>query len=67
MSNVLKKIDDILEGNDLTIVSYGLAPNPFGFCFERGEHVNSETCKELSRLLNGLSVTEEKIIKERYL
>jgi len=54
-------IDKIIElcadsGNE--IVSYGLAPNPNGFCYERGEDATYKECQELSELLDLLTNSE---------
>ncbi len=44
--------------NSLEIVSYGLAPNPNGFCFENHGPSTEEQrriCNVFSKLLDGLS------------
>lgn len=57
MSLKVKKILRICEENELEIVSFGLAPNPWGFCYEGGR------CEELDRLLNSLTEKEENELK----
>lgn len=52
----LDKILDMLESYDIEIVTYGIAPQPNGFCFESTE--NKKINKRFSMLLNGLSVDD---------
>lgn len=59
MSNKIKAILSLCEESGIQIISYGLAPNPFGFCFERGDETTKAQCKEMSRLLDSLSETDE--------
>lgn len=59
MSKQVKQILRLCDDTGAVIVSYGLAPNPFGFCFERGDDMTDAQAKALSELLDGLSGHEE--------
>jgi len=54
---------------EVELVSYGLAPNPNGFCYEilEGADVGWDMIEELDRLLNNLSNREEIELKYLYL
>lgn len=67
MNRQLKRVIRILEKNieSLELVSYGLAPNPTGFCYERYGKVYHE--RELNELLDELSDEDEETLKELYL
>ncbi len=69
MTNTIKLIEEILETGDFELVSYGLAPNPDGFCYEFiGEvYREAETELRLNELLYGLTNEETRILKKRYL
>ena len=53
----LERIETLCSDYEIEIVSYGLAPNPNGFCYE-AEDVPSEVHEELSALLDSLSERE---------
>jgi hypothetical protein len=63
----IKKIEDILDTGKFELVSFGLAPNPWGFCFERDEEASKLEARRLSKLLDGLSDEETNYLKENYL
>lgn len=63
MSKRVKQILKLCEKTGIVIVSHGLAPNPFGFCFERGEQTKKTDCKKMNDLLDGLSGDEETELK----
>lgn len=58
----LDKIFDMLEEYSIEIVSYGLAPNPNGFCFESEE--NKKITQRFSGLLEGLNHTDEAALRK---
>lgn len=60
-------IERLLETYDCELVSYGLAPNPNGFCFERGENTTDLEAKLLSEALGSLSKEAENYLREHYL
>lgn len=65
-----ERIEEILEANCVELVSYGLAPNPMGFCFELPEDSNDydqDEIEELDGLLNELTSFEEEHMKQKYL
>lgn len=43
---------------DMEIVSFGLAPNPNGFCFERGEATTDHEARVLGELIDRLDRNE---------
>ena len=63
MSPAVRKVLAFCKTHDIEIISWGLAPNPFGFCFERGENTTQEACRKLSRMLDGLTGMEEQELK----
>lgn len=59
MKSPIQQILEILENYDIEIISFGLAPRPWGFCFE----VNSddkETLYEAQRLDELLFILSDK-------
>ena len=62
-SNKIRRVLTLLVDSGSEIVSYGLAPNPNGFCYERGNSLSKVQEKELNNLLNSLSSKEENILK----
>lgn len=64
MSPAVRKILAMCETNDIRIVSYGLAPNPFGFCFERGEGTSKKAAQDMSRALDALTGSEEQELRQ---
>lgn len=67
--NALLVVLNILSEGDFEIVSYGLAPNPNGFCYEFiGDGKRNKTKeKRLSDALDELTPLQEKILKSRCL
>lgn len=63
--NKVNKIIEILEENNIELVSYRLAPNPNGFCYECEDYTCSEALKQLNDLLDSLTEKEENILLER--
>lgn len=61
--NVIKLLSFGFE-NDLEIVSYGLAPNPFGFCFESHGKASERAKQWFSRELECLSASEIKEVRK---
>lgn len=58
---ISKNVEEILclcLDHDIEIVSYGLAPNPNGFCYEAPENASSAACRRLSSLLDALTKKE---------
>ena len=64
MTTAVHNIIEHLSDNDIELVSYGLTPNPFGFCYERGDHTSREACVKLDRMLNALDESEERQLRE---
>jgi len=71
MQDQVTLIIDFLEDNGIEIISYGLAPNPFGFCFEQIDNPPSDTVDDystnasiLSNMLDGLSKGQELRLKK---
>jgi len=64
------KFDNILDlcaESEIEIVSHGLAPNPNGFCYERGEKTTEKQCAKLEVLLNALTLYEQmEFIKQTF-
>lgn len=53
-----------LIDNNLEIVSYGLAPNPFGFCFECHDENTSDVIKKIaSDRLDALNNDQEEYLR----
>lgn len=64
----LQEIKEILDDGNFELVSYGLAPNPNGFCYEFiGEKRNKKQEKRLNDLLSSLDDKEELILKRMFL
>lgn len=64
MNQHLQKIISFCELHDITIISYGLAPNPFGFCYEAGDRTCASDCEYLDNLLDELSPKDEQILRQ---
>lgn len=60
----ITKIINMLELYDCAIVSYGLAPNPNGFCFEASENTTQDQVKALSKALDSLTDNEEQFLRK---
>lgn len=65
--STLQEIEEILDGGHFELVSFGLAPNPNGFCYEREDDSQPVQEKRLNELLNSLTTDDEILLKERYL
>lgn len=64
MKNKIDQLLQDMEENGLEIVSYGLAPNPNGFCFElMDDDISDETINEFSEKLDILSAAETKYLR----
>lgn len=61
----LDAIEAILDNFNIELISYSLAPNPNGFCYESSE--SKIINEKLDQLLNELSEKEEKVLKGMYL
>lgn len=64
MSPAVRKVLAFCADHDIEIVSYGLSPNPNGFCFERGENTSQKACKTLSGMLDSLTGLEEQELRK---
>jgi hypothetical protein len=62
VSVVARIINHLYESN-IELVSYGLAPNPWGFCYETGESTTTTQAKQLDVMLDGLSDSDELELK----
>lgn len=69
MSTYLTRLIELLEKNvgDIEIISYGLAPNPNGFCYELYDNVDAKDLKEIDTLLELLSSEDVQTLRELYL
>lgn len=63
------RIHEILELTGIELVSFGLAPNPNGFCYElpakKATKKQASLEAELSKLLDGLDQKTENIMRVR--
>ncbi len=50
MYKLFKRLEEIERDYDVEIISYGLSPNPFGYCYETEEELNENIAKELNYL-----------------
>jgi hypothetical protein len=63
-SKSVAEILDFITEHNVEIVSYGLAPNPNGFCYELPDDlVDTDVDETLSRLFNGLTREQERELK----
>jgi hypothetical protein len=63
----VKRLIELLERNVVDLVSYGLAPNPFGFCYETNDKfTNDADLPEINQLLDCLTTDEENTIRQAY-
>lgn len=71
MSNDLKQLIGLLEKycGDIELVSYGLAPNPNGFCFEvhNANNITESHMINICYLLDTLSSKDTELLREAYL
>ena len=63
MNKKLKKLMQFGLENDLEIVSYGLAPNPNGFCFESHGKATDKVKNHFSKELDKLTKEETETLK----
>ena len=59
--NLSRKVKEIIQiglDHDLEIISYGLAPNPNGFCFEDHGGASDKTLMHFNDLLDALTKAE---------
>lgn len=63
MNPVIDQIINLCVLHNINIVSYGLAPNPFGFCYEV-ENTSCAAAKKLDELLDSLSEEQELELKK---
>jgi hypothetical protein len=66
MSKASPKIEMILElmtQSGIEIVSFGLAPNPNGFCYECADETTNKESKKMSELLSSLNNKEVSELK----
>lgn len=52
-------VADFCNLHDIVIVSYGLAPNPNGFCYEMGDSTCAAACDVLEDMLDSLNSRDE--------
>ncbi len=55
----LEQLVDFCSLHDIELVSYGLAPNPNGFCYEVGDSTCAADCDILDSWLDGLTSKQE--------
>ena len=69
MSDDVKRLIELLERNcgDIELVSYGLAPNPFGFCYEVYGKVPVGDLIKIDVILSTMSDEDEEVIRDTYL
>lgn len=60
----IQNVLELLIISDCTLVSFGLAPNPNGFCFELGDETTREQALELTKALDALSPREEEDLRK---
>lgn len=65
MSPAVRKVLSLASDWNIEIVSYGLAPNPNGFCFGCDDSVPDSVRIKFTNMLGGLTETEENELKER--
>lgn len=66
-NRAIDELEDLLESGDINLISFGLAPNPFGFCFEVSEGAKKEQIERVSKLLDGLDENEVEYLRINYL
>lgn len=62
---LMKLLDD--NTDHIELVSYGLAPNPNGFCYEKKDTLPKEVEIEINNLLECLNKDDEKFFRAFYL
>lgn len=62
---MIDQILDHCELYEIEIVSFGLAPNPSGLCFEVSDKTPRVAAELLNRWLNSLTKAQENELKER--
>lgn len=64
-SKNIRVLLNFLSLHDIEIMSYGLAPNPWGFCYEAPPCTPKRVHKRLNKMFDELSESEEKELKAR--
>ena len=59
----VSRIMDLIDESGIQIVSYGLSPNPNGFCFEGSDDTTDEQMNEMANLIEDLSFKDEKKLR----
>lgn len=59
----IQSILDFCQDNDIELVSYGLAPNPYGFCYEILSQDAELASMELDKMLESLTSNEEERLR----
>lgn len=54
---------EFMQEHEIEIVSYGLAPNPWGFCYEAPEGTSKTVHNKMNDLLNNLTGPQEALLK----
>ena len=69
MSTYLKRLIELLEKHcgNIELISYGLAPNPNGFCYEQYDEVDAKDLKEIDELLELINSEDVQTLRELYL
>jgi len=63
----LREVIVLLERGVCDLISYGLAPNPNGFCYEKHGTLTESDEKELNTLLDGLTPDQERELIALYM
>lgn len=59
----ITRIIDLMDESGIQIVSYGLSPNPNGFCFEGSDDTTDEQMNEMANIIEDLSFKDEKKLR----
>lgn len=59
----VNRVIEFMQDHDLEIVSFGLAPNPNGFCFESPKGTSEAIKRKCSRMLDSLSQEAEEMLR----
>lgn len=62
-SKLVNEIIEFCNDNSIEIVSYGLAPNPNGFCYELYGDACSDEAHCLDEMLDKLTAKQERELK----
>ena len=61
MTPAVRKVLSFASDWNIETVSYGLAPNPWGFCFECDDSVPRDIKIKFSKMLDGLTTSESHV------